>query len=244
MFEPQNHEPMRQRPAFCEQGCRPWRHGESTLSSRLTPECVADARVKPKDRRAVAPSAFERPFPIAPDPVIIGFMQNIVEAPAVGRFGRVVDRLPPASYFVVSAVFHYLGPSLAVLLFVHVEAIGVAWLRIGSAAVVFAIWRRPWRIWLAASRSQRLVLFALGAVLALMNSLFYLAVERLPLATVGAVEFLGIVVLAALGARTRRNIAALIVAVTGVAVLTNVRRRVSRGDSCSPSPTACASSGT
>ncbi len=150
-------------------------------------------------------------------------MQSIVEAPAVGRFGRAVDRLPPTSYFVVSAVFHYLGPSLAVLLFVHVEALGVAWLRIASAAVVFAIWRRPWRIWLGASRGQRLVFVGLGAVLALMNSLFYLAVERLPLSTVGAVEFLGIVVLAAVGARTRRNIAALIVAVAGVAVLTNVR---------------------
>ncbi len=71
--------------------------------------------------------------------------------------------------------------------------------------------------------AQRLVFVGLGAVLALMNSLFYLAVERLPLSTVGAVEFLGIVMLAALGARTRRNIAALMIAVTGVAVLTNVR---------------------
>ena len=53
---------------------------------------------------------------------------------------------PPHLYFVVSAVFHYLGPSFAVLLFVHVDVLGVAWLRIASAAVVFAVWRRPWRI--------------------------------------------------------------------------------------------------
>jgi inner membrane transporter RhtA len=150
-------------------------------------------------------------------------MHSIVDAPAAGRFGRAVERVPPTSYFVVSAVFHYLGPSLAVLLFVHVEALGVAWLRIASAAVVFAIWRRPWRIWLVATGRQRLVFVGLGTVLALMNSLFYLAVERLPLSSVGAVEFLGIVILAAIGARTRRNNAALIVAVVGVAVLTNVR---------------------
>ena len=47
-------------------------------------------------------------------------------------------RLPPHVYFVVSAVFHYLGPSFAVLLFARVEVLGVAWLRIASAALIFA----------------------------------------------------------------------------------------------------------
>jgi inner membrane transporter RhtA len=60
-------------------------------------------------------------------------------------------------------------------------------------------------------------------VLAAMNSLFYLAIDRLPLSTVGAVEFLGTVILAAAGARTQRNLLALILAVAGVAVLTDVR---------------------
>jgi threonine/homoserine efflux transporter RhtA len=57
-----------------------------------------------------------------------------------------VTGLPPASYFLTSAVFHYLGPSFAVLLFAHVSVLGVAWLRIAAAAVVFALWRRPWRL--------------------------------------------------------------------------------------------------
>jgi len=82
---------------------------------------------------------------------------------------------------VTSAVFHYLGPSLAVLLFVHVQVLGVAWLRIASAAVVFAIWRRPWRLLRSLTASQRWVLLGLGTVLAAMNSLFYLALARLPL---------------------------------------------------------------
>lgn len=137
--------------------------------------------------------------------------------------GRVVARLPPASFFGISAVFHYLGPSLAVLLFAHVGVLGVAWLRIAAAAVVFALWRRPWRVWRGISVSQRWVLLGLGVVLAAMNSLFYLAVDRLPLSTVGAVEFLGTVVLAAAGARTRRNLLALVLAVGGVAVLTDIR---------------------
>jgi inner membrane transporter RhtA len=134
-----------------------------------------------------------------------------------------VNRLPPASFFLTSAVFHYLGPSLAALLFVHVAALGVAWLRIASAAVVFAVWRRPWRVFTAAGHGQRMTFLALGAVLAAMNSLFYLAIARLPLATVGAIEFLGTVILAALGTRSRRNVLALALAVTGVAVLASVQ---------------------
>ena len=126
-------------------------------------------------------------------------------------------RLPPATYFVTSAVLHYLGPSLAVLLFAHVGALGVAWLRIAAAALVFAVWRRPWRL------VREPLTLALGATLAAMNCLFYLAIARLPLSTVGAIEFLGPVALAAIGVRTRRNLLALLLAVGGVAVLTDVR---------------------
>lgn len=140
-----------------------------------------------------------------------------------GGVARTVTRVPPASFFLTSAVFHYLGPSLAFLLFTHIAVLGVAWLRIASAAVVFALWRRPWRLIASASDSQRLEFVILGVVLAAMNSLFYLAVDRLPLATVGAIEFLGTVILAAAGARTRRNVLALVLAVGGVAVLTEVR---------------------
>src|SRR4029078_3980364 len=53
--------------------------------------------------------------------------------------GVASPRWPPHVYFVVSAVFHYLGPSFAVLLFARVEVLGVAWLRIVSAALVCAL---------------------------------------------------------------------------------------------------------
>jgi inner membrane transporter RhtA len=131
--------------------------------------------------------------------------------------------LPPVSFFVVSAIFHYLGPSLAVLLFARIAAPGVLWLRIAAAAAVFAVWRRPWRLAGRLGRRQLVTLLALGGVLAGMNALFYLAVARLPLATVGAIEFLGTVVLAAVGTRTRRNAGALTLCVGGVAVLTAIQ---------------------
>ena len=134
-----------------------------------------------------------------------------------------VECLPPQSFFLVSAVFHYLGPSLAVLLFTRVDVLGVAWLRIASAAALFAVWRRPWRVLARLDRSGRRALAWLGIVLATMNSLFYLAVARLPLSTVGAIEFLGTVLLAALGMRSRRNAVALALTVCGVAAITDVR---------------------
>jgi inner membrane transporter RhtA len=119
-------------------------------------------------------------------------------------------------------VFHYLCPSLAVLLFVHVGVLGVGWLRIASAAFVFALWRKPWRVIARATRRQRIGLLTLGIVLAGMNFLFYLAVDRLPLATVGAIEFLGVILLAALGMRTKRNMVALLFAIAGVTLLTEL----------------------
>jgi inner membrane transporter RhtA len=148
-----------------------------------------------------------------------GGRARTASGPPGGRLGR----LPPQSFFLVSAVFHYLGPSLAVLLFARLDVLGVAWLRVASAAAVFALWRRPWRLLGRLAVGERWTLAALGVVLAVMNSAFYLAVDRLPLSTVGAIEFLGTVILAAAGARTWRNAGALALTTAGVAVITTIR---------------------
>jgi len=132
-------------------------------------------------------------------------------------------KIPPQMFFFVSAIFHYLGPAFAVLLFSSVSVLGVAWFRIASAAVVFAVWRRPWRMFVRIPWAKRRTLLALGVVLGLMNACFYLAISRLPLGTVGAIEFLGPITLAALDTRTLRNIAALLLAAGGGWLLTNAR---------------------
>jgi inner membrane transporter RhtA len=149
----------------------------------------------------------------------------IVGAPIFSRLrvGEAWRRLPPHAYFVGGAVFHYLGPAFAVLLFVRVSPLGVAWLRIVSAALVFALWRKPWRRLAGAERQTWQLLVALAVVFAAMNSCFYLAIDRLPLGTVAAIEFLPVVLLAAIGVRGRRNAFALALAVAGVYVLTDVR---------------------
>ena len=139
------------------------------------------------------------------------------------RKADLAARIPPHMFFFVSAIFHYLGPAFAVLLFSSVTVLGVAWFRIASAAVIFALWRRPWRMFLRIPWTKRRTLLTLGVILALMNACFYLAIARLPLGTVGAIEFLGPITLAAFGARTPRNIVALLLAAAGGWLLTDVR---------------------
>jgi inner membrane transporter RhtA len=164
------------------------------------------------------------PAQIGDNTVIAGNL-NSTALPFVPRI-TLTERLlavPPQAYFVGSAVFHYLGPAFAVLLFARVEPVGVAWLRIVSAAVIFAVWRRPWRTLRSVDRATLRLLLGLGAVLAVMNSCFYIAIDRLPLGTVAAIEFLPVILLAALGVRSLRNGFAVVLAVAGVYTLTHVR---------------------
>ncbi|MEA2195043.1 MAG: inner rane transporter RhtA [Solirubrobacteraceae bacterium] len=136
-------------------------------------------------------------------------------APAV-----VADRLPPQALFVLGAISQYVGAALAVLLFASVPAAGVAWLRVVAAAAVLVAWRRPWQTRWTAARLRLTAAF--GIALALMNLAFYLAIDRLPLGTAVAIEFVGPIAVAALSSRTRRDAAALVLAAVGVLALADV----------------------
>ena len=48
-------------------------------------------------------------------------------APVDWTFDKSARTVPPQAWFGVSAIFHYLGPSFAVLLFPAVGVLGVAW---------------------------------------------------------------------------------------------------------------------
>lgn len=129
--------------------------------------------------------------------------------------------VPVPLLFVIGGCSMYLGAALAVVLFGRLSPAGVAWLRMLVAAMVLLTWRRPDR---AAWRGRRLVLAAcFGLVTGLMNVAFYEAIARLPLGTAVAVEFCGPVAVAALGSRSVRDIAALMLAATGVVLIADVR---------------------
>ncbi len=135
--------------------------------------------------------------------------------------GRLLDRVPAPALFVVGATSMYLGAALAVEMFAVMPAPGVAWLRTVGAALVLLAWRRPWRgQW---DRQRLLLVAAFGTALAAMNLSFYLAIERLPVGTAVAIEFLGPIVVAAAGSRSRRQVTALVLAIGGIALLADVQ---------------------
>jgi inner membrane transporter RhtA len=127
--------------------------------------------------------------------------------------------MPGFGWFLTGAMFRYLGPSFAVLLFPAVGILGVAWLRIATAAILLATVSRPWHVLRRASTGMRLCLLLLGACFASMNAAFYLALERLPLSLVAAIEFSGLLGLALYGSRSRRNVVSVALAGSGLIVL-------------------------
>lgn len=119
------------------------------------------------------------------------------------------------------AVAQYVGAAIAVKLFDRLGSPGVAWLRVSFAALVLLAWRRP--SWRRFDRAERLDLARFGLALGLMNLAFYLAIDRLPLGTAVAIEFSGPIVVAALGSRRRRDVAAVGLAALGVLLLADVQ---------------------
>ena len=130
-------------------------------------------------------------------------------------------RAPAPVLFVIGAVSMYVGAALAVGLFTVLAPAAVAVLRMLGAAAVLLAWRRPpaapWR----GARLLRAAAFGLAT--AGMNIAFYEAIARLPLGTAVAVEFCGPVAVAAVASRRPRDIAAVVLAAVGVALIADVR---------------------
>ncbi|NMM16225.1 MAG: EamA family transporter, partial [Cellulomonas sp.] len=137
--------------------------------------------------------------------------------------------MPAPALFVASGLTQYLGAAVAVGLFDRLPAATVAWLRIIVAAAVLIIWRQPWRIrW---EREDLRAIARFGLVLAGMNVAFYIAIDRLPLGTAVAIEFLGPVAVVAVTGRGWRERVAIVPAAVGVVLLAGVTLRTQGGRS-------------
>ena len=126
----------------------------------------------------------------------------------------------------MSATAQYIGATIAVSLFDEVNPATVAWFRIIGAAIALLAVSAPHMLRRARgdrySRAEITSLAVFGVSSALMNTFFYLAIDRLPIGKGVAIEFIGPITVAAFLTRTRRNWAALALAVIGVAVLSGV----------------------
>jgi inner membrane transporter RhtA len=134
-----------------------------------------------------------------------------------GRISSWLQTAPPEALFALSALAQYLGAVIAVGLFDRVEPQTVAWFRvIGAALALLAVSRAWWRGW---TRPQLIAVSVFGIATALMNTFFYLAIDRIDLGKGVAIEFIGPITVAAATTRSLRNAAALVFAAAGVVVL-------------------------
>ncbi len=102
---------------------------------------------------------------------------------------------------VIGLACQEVGASLAYLLFDDVGPLGMVMLRLVFSAIVLLLIARP-RLRGHGASAWRGVLW-LGGVIALMNGLFYLALERLPLGITVTIEVLGPLVLSVVASRRR-----------------------------------------
>ena len=121
------------------------------------------------------------------------------------------------SMAVASMLAVQLGVAAAVGLFDVVGTLGAAWLRLAWAGVIMLVVLRPRPS--AFTRASFLASIALGVVTAAVTMLFMEAVERLPMGTASALEFLGPLGVAVLRSHGRGRLYAVVAAV-GVLLLT------------------------
>nr|WP_246414208.1 EamA family transporter [Microbacterium thalassium] len=110
-----------------------------------------------------------------------------------------------------------IGASLAVLLFPRVGPLGMVMLRLVFSALLLLVIARP-SVRGHSGAAWRSVA-AFGLVLATMNGLFYLALERLPLGVTVTIEVLGPLVLSIIASRRRSAWLWAVLALAGVVAL-------------------------
>ena len=111
-----------------------------------------------------------------------------------------------------------LGLAVAVTLIDDIGVEGVAWLRLAWAGILFLIIVRPRRT--AFTRNSFLMCVVLGVVTAAITLLFMAALDRIPLGTASALEFLGPLGVAVARGRGRGRWAWPGLAAAGVLLLT------------------------
>lgn len=123
----------------------------------------------------------------------------------------------PLAATLTSLLSVQIGAAFAKTLFPQVGPEGVAALRLGIAAVILAIWLRPWTLGLTKSNSWALLGY--GSVMAMMNVLIYRAFDFIPVGIAISIEVLGPLGVALITSRRPLDLLWVFFALTGVALL-------------------------
>ena len=126
--------------------------------------------------------------------------------------------VPPWTLALTAMFSVQLSSALSVDLIASIGSAGTAWLRLTFGAVIFLAIARP--SLLSIRRRDVPALVGLGVATGLMSMAFLAAIERIPLGTAVAIEFLGPLTVAAARAHDARALAWPALAFTGVVLVT------------------------
>lgn len=140
------------------------------------------------------------------------------ESATTVRLGAVGRAIPPWTLAVAAMLSVQLGSALSVGLISEVGPAGTAWLRLTAGAIIFLIIARP--PLRSIRRGDLLPLLGLGIATGVMTIAFLAAIERIPLGTAVAIEFLGPLTVAALHSGRLAALVWPVVAFVGVVLLT------------------------
>jgi inner membrane transporter RhtA len=135
-------------------------------------------------------------------------------SPALAAYRRRMAEVPAPATLIAAIVSFQVGAALATHMFDSTGVQGAVFLRSGlGACLLVAITRPTIR---GRSRSDLALLLLLGGLLAIMNSAFYQAIDRLPLGIAVTVEFIGPLGVAVAASRRRLDLLWVALAATGI----------------------------
>ncbi|UYB44807.1 EamA family transporter [Streptomyces sp. Je 1-4] len=153
------------------------------------------------------------PHPIPPSPEVLTAEAQAGTAGAAGARGRIGS----VALVIGGIVSLQFGASVAVLLFPRAGALGVVTLRLVVASLVLLLVCRP-KV-RGHTRGDWATVLAFGVALAGMNSLFYEAIDRIPLGAAVTLEFLGPLILSVATSRRLLSLVWAALALGGVVLL-------------------------
>lgn len=125
--------------------------------------------------------------------------------------------LVSVALLVIGMVSVQAGAALAKGMFGTVGVLGTVGLRVGIAAIIMCAVFRPWRVARSAHAWRMVTVY--GLVLGVMNVLFYLSLQSIPLGIAVAIEFMGPLAVAIFASRRALDFVWIALAVVGLIAL-------------------------
>ena len=127
------------------------------------------------------------------------------------------NTLLPIAFVLAAMASVQMGASIAKTMFPVVGPVGMVALRIALGTIVLCLIMRPWRAKLTAENWRPLLVY--GITLGVMNLLYYLSLNRVPLGIVVAIEFIGPLAVAVFSSRRVVDFFWIVLAAAGLLLL-------------------------